>query len=497
LPCEVCGSTLIYYPDRFQCPKCQGFSILEGEEAVRLYGQQVDLARKGWHNFLSEFNRDSLMLDSARKLESYCRNILFSKYSAINLDSLFILAYIVQQASKYCNNRKGKIIDDLDLDKIITTAYKILKIENAYTRLKAGYSTILFKESLTEEKQDTNQMSKFEIVENERYNLMRLTFANHDIFPEELAEQKVSAIVKTIGNEERKYRDFTAKEFISACYDLIVVLYAGLLRSEFYSEVFDLRAYNDILEDPAQLMKLVWNFPIKDNDLTYCPLDLFITRAQTVLRLDKKKVRKYLLFSRNNNIFPLFLVVRLNKKDMVTISHRFAYFVYVILHASVTKSLFDAETERRSLQFEREIVRKEFEKYGYSYTKKPPIKTKTGYLEIDGIATKNGICYVIECKNWRFPAFIEEEREAQETIRKLKGVIEGKKYRRKKGVLVEEKMRSLIEKVNFVKYNMGQFNLDRDKFKEIKGIIVTEDPLPITKYADILIISLNQIATLK
>jgi hypothetical protein len=103
-----------------------------------------------------------------------------------------------------------------------------------------------------------------------------------------------------MGTENRKYRDFTASEFITACYDLIAALYAGLLRNEFYSETFDLRAYNDILTDPAQLMKFVRSFPIKDNDLAYCSLDVFVNKAQTVLELDKKKIKKYLLFNHNN-----------------------------------------------------------------------------------------------------------------------------------------------------------------------------------------------------
>ena len=219
-------------------------------------------------------------------------------------------------------------------------------------RLKSQYSSLLIEEG---KGTITPQTPQFKAVENERYSLMRLIFANHNILPSEQAEQKATEIAKTMNTENRKYRDYTASEFIGACYDLIAPLYAGLLRNEFYSETFDLRAYNDILTDPAQLMKLVWSFSIKDNDLTYCSTDVFVDKARIVLGLDKKKIKKYLLFSYNNNdIFPLFLVIRLNKRDTVAILHRFTYFIYAILHASVTKSLFDAQTEQRSLQFERD-----------------------------------------------------------------------------------------------------------------------------------------------
>ena len=66
--------------------------------------------------------------------------------------------------------------------------------------------------------------------------------------------------------------------------------------------------------------------------------------------------------------------------------------------------LFDAETEKRSKAFERERVKNEFERLGYTYLTNV-VDKRNSTLEIDGIALKNDRCYVVGCKGWRLTTF--------------------------------------------------------------------------------------------
>jgi hypothetical protein len=496
MPCKKCGKPLLFYHNEFKCARCLGFNVLEQDIAAAFYKTQIEFVRKKWQEYLSKFNKDSVMLGAARHREHYCRDILFSKYCTINLDRLFILTVVIQHAALYSNPKKGRIVDDASFQEVIDMGMKVLTIENAYTHVKASYSSIVVEEPFTQGKFTPDQFSKLKIVENERYNTVRETFAGIDVFTAQVAEEKAREILKNMKSEERKYRDFTAKEFVSSCYPLILSMYGGLLRSEYYSEAIDLRQFGNILTDPAELMKLVWRFTVND-DLTYASEDLFIEKAKETLKLSKKILKRNLLFgSGYDAVFPLFIVINFAGKKKVVISHRFAYFIYAILHATITKSLFDAETERLSLIFENNKVKSQFENCGYSYTNNQTVKSSSGQLEIDGIATKDGICYVVECKNWRFPPFVEEKTKAEQIVRDLEGIIDGKKFTTRNGVLQFERIKSLPEKVSFVNMNMNKFRLNEVEIKRISGLVVTPYPPPISIYKGVSIISFSQIVTL-
>jgi hypothetical protein len=496
MPCSICGRPLFFYPNQFNCAQCKGFNVLEQNEAAHLYEIQIEFVRKKWREYLSKFNKDSIILEAARYRERYCRNILFSRYSTINLDTLFVLTVVIQHAALFSNAKKGCILDDISFREVIDMGRKVSILENTYTYIKANYYSIVIKEPLTQGEFTPDQISKIKIVENERYNTVRETFAGIDVFPARVAEEKVAEILKNMKSEERKYRDFTAEEFISSCYPVILAMYGGLLRSKYYSEAFDLRQFGNIMEDPAELMKLVWKFPIKD-DLAYISKDVFIEKAKQTLKISKRVLKRNLLFgSAYEATFPLFIVISWGGKERIIISHRFAYFIYAILHASITKSLFDAETERLSSIFENNKVKSEFERCGYSYINNQIIKYTSGQMEIDGIAVKDRICYVIECKSWRFPPFVEEKTKAEQIVRDLEGIIEGKKFTTRNGVLQYERIRSLPEKVSFVSMNRHRFRPDDVEIKEVSGLIITHHPPPISTYKGVRIISLSQIGAL-
>jgi hypothetical protein len=206
-----------------------------------------------------------------------------------------------------------------------------------------------------------------------------------------------------------------------------------------------------------------------------------------------------LLFDENNHsIFPIFIRFKSEALGVVVfISHRFSYFIFTLLHIMVKKQLFDAETEKRSIEFEKKIARDEFEKLGYNYIASVADKRKVS-LEIDGLAIKDERCYVIECKSWRLRPLLESCRWREQTIRDLKGIIEGKKYTFDENTKTKKitKKPSIIEKISFVKNNLDRWNLT-NKVTQVIGLILLADFSPVSELDGIKIISINQIALLK
>ena len=81
----------------------------------------------------------------------------------------------------------------------------------------------------------------------------------------------------------------------------------------------------------------------------------------------------------------------------------------MFLHAFTHKKIFDGITETKSKEFEKETVKNNFEKIGYQYIPNITDKRKST-LEIDGLAIKDNICYIVECKGWKLRPLIDDSK---------------------------------------------------------------------------------------
>ena len=99
---------------------------------------------------------------------------------------------------------------------------------------------------------------------------------------------------------------------------------------------------------------------------------------------------------------------------------------------------------------------------------------KNHTLEIDGIATKNKKCYIIECKNPRLPPLVESSEARQIMARDLRGIIDGLKRTTKKGRRIVKKIPSLSDKVEFVKNNFKSIGLPKN-LNSFEGVVITAD----------------------
>jgi hypothetical protein len=251
-----------------------------------------------------------------------------------------------------------------------------------------------FDEKLFDPKKD---YENFRILENEKYySIIRGIFASHGLLSAEEAERKFRELETEVdASAEKQQTDkYAAEDFISTNYDMICAIYAGLLRNSLHAQMFDVGIYIELFNEPSKLIEFVNTFKFcGDNIQTLCPINEFKIRAQQFFGADNNKIMKLLLFDENNySTFPLFITFKNDTLgDCVFISHRFSYFIFTLLHVLMKKQLFDAETERRSIEFEKKIARQEFEKLGYTYITNVTDKRKVG-LEIDGLAIKDGRC---------------------------------------------------------------------------------------------------------
>jgi hypothetical protein len=502
MPCKTCGHSLLVYDNEYICPKCKQLALLDSITAITVSRKIVDHLSTVFDDELTKYNTQILLGNLAAHREYYSRQY-FLEYRTLDLGKLFAYTFLLKRACRF-RNTAGKIpTTKEDISTLVDTVEKLIDMEVEHLKLKSGYNTMLYLEKFDENKLRVDQLlNNFRIVENEKYLIVRKTFANHDIFTDKEAEGRLEQYKNeghsNIGDQQQS-KTFTPEQFVSTNYGILNSMYVGLLRNQVHSETFDLRSYAEIFDDPGRLMEFVNTFRFEGgNTHTTSPTEVFILRAQTFFKISREKVNKILLFDEDNSsIFPLF--VRFKSQtlgDVVIISHRFSYFIYTILHAILRRDLFGAETEKRSKTFEKERVKNEFERLDYTYLTNVVDKRKST-LEIDGIALKNDRCYVVECKGWRLPHLVDELDKKNQTIRDLIGIIKGEKYSiSRNGRMTMKKVRSLLDKMQFVNDNLSLRDLKRSQIKTVDGLIVLIDYSPIPEYEGIKIISVDQISGL-
>lgn len=323
-------------------------------------------------------------------------------------------------------------------------------------------------------------------------------------FPEKIAKQKIAEFKQAEPNssENIEYPLLTPQEFIKKHYDILNQIFVIFNRNRLSAECFDLEYLEEILSEPRDLLEFVSStFQLYEDDtLTFCPTRKFIKQASDFFKISEDKVKKILVFDVNNkSIFPLFVRFRNQKLgDTVCITKDFSRFIYTILHAIITKDLFDEETVELSKDFENEKVKTKFEDSGYCYIKDVKDKKKAS-LQIDGLALGKNKCYIVECKGWRFPRLIDELETKEHIIRDLHGIVLGKEYSNKDGKRIYKPKPSIIRKVEYVKENISNLGIMYDfnsDIKDFEGVIITIDYPPISEFNGIKMISINQISDL-
>ncbi len=498
MPCSKCNHSLVYYEKDPLCPKCESLAILDSVTATMIADRRIKHLEKLLMDYLITLDKQSLIAQVTWRREQISREF-FKKYSTLDLGEFLSDTLLLKRAVLFGKKEGQKIIENEDDAKKLLEFYRdAVGAETDHLQIELGYANMMYTKKFDADDLTDDQIKdNFHIVQNERYIDLIKSYENYNLFTPEEGSKKIQKFQKEFDElmkEKPKTREFTSQEFIKTQYDTICSLYIGLLRNRLFAAAFDLREYSKILSEPHQLSEFVNTFTYGESGISACPTNEFLIKAKNHFKKKILLLKKILLFEEENpDAFPLFIRVKNDVFDSVLISHGFTAFMYILLHAIITKDLFDAETQRRAYIFEK-LVKDEFKKLGFNYLPNQTDNKKKSTLEIDGIALKNKVCYVIECKKHLFPPLVEETQRRSQMVRDLKGIVDGKKYTTRNEKISVKEITSLPTKIKFVTNNLERFKLNRET--KINGLIVTMDYPFINEYKSIKILSLNQISFL-
>jgi len=490
--CSKCGSKLLLWGG-FKCPKCEDYALLNLEDAKLVSKKRVEYINQLWEAEIKKFVKDSILAHFTWQREKICRKFI-ATYSVLDLGKIFATTLFLKRVMKIEQNQDAKILDDETKAEKFVEMYKdIITVETDDNLLKNDLANIL-----ATKKHDLKTISGKESYEdfvflyNEDYDKLMKSYENYNLLTPEMGERKVAehkAEAERLLREDPTKVEYTVEEFITKFYDIICTLYIGLLRNRIFMEAFDLRPYEKLMKSPRDLMSLVNQYEAGEGAISGGPTNEFLMKANKLFNGSLDEIKKALVFEEENpDIFPLFVRTLKSKQDYILISHRFSFLIYVFLHAVITKELFEKEQAKKGKEFEKQ-VQDVFEKNGYAYI--PNVENK--YLEIDGIAIKNSKCFVIEIKKYRLPTLVEESNRRKNTVRDLKGIVDGKKYSAKDGELVEKKIPPLLEKIEFVKENIKKLGLTKFNIGSVDGVIVTIDYPWISEYKGVRMFAFNEV----
>lgn len=500
MPCSKCGRSLIQFYNETRCLNCDDLAHLDPISAITVWEQRFGYFEDLYNHELAKWDVDYLLANVLALRENSARKFI-KEYGPMELGKYATYTILLDRIMRY-SIYGGKLPTEAHITKLTSYFEHLFRIEDELLKLKSCYAEVLYLKSFNINNLSIPQnIENFIFVENDRYDFLRKTFAIYDIYSEQDAEQimmKYKAEDERSSHGSLEYKHFEPSEFIVTNFRILNGMYSLFLRNRSHAEVFGrLREYGRLMKNPNKLMEFVWQFRlINENVQTFCPTNNFIRRGTTFFNESEEKVKDVLIFEKyNKSIFPLF--VRFDVKGLgnaVFISHRFSFLIHTFLHGILSEDLFNAETAKRSLEFERNQVKEIFEKNNFQYI--PNITDKKDpSLEIDGIAVKQSKCYVVECKGWRLGKFVDEKQNRDQIIRDLKGIVIGEKYTTKNQSLMIEKKPSLKKKVDYIKNNQQKFIYNNSPL-EIVGLIVTIGYPPIREFNGIKMISLEEIENL-
>ena len=465
MPCVKCGKMMIEV-DELICPYCEGLFIQDYKSALDVSRRRLKLLSEAWNNMTSGMNKQEILIHVFRSRETICRNLVDKEY-IIDIVDFLAKNILLQKTMKTKNTMtisppktfNHEIIDNYDL---------VIIEKRRYHQLKSGLAKMLYNK-----KYDPNNMTMFDFLENfhvyptEEYTMLAKSYAKFDIISERGNEEKI--VKYQMENERMKrhpivHHKHSTIEVVTKSYDLICSLYIGLLQDSIFLDGFDLRPYNKIITEPSQLREFVWSFKGRE----YCTVDEFLNNARAIFKKDVNVLKKVLLFEESNpNIFPCFMKITHGTNEYVFIADELTKIAYYLLHAIITKELFDNETANRGKKFEQN-TRKLFKNYNFMCWN-PDINK----LEIDCVAIKDSYCFIIEAKAKLLPTLGLEPNMKYRTIRDVKGIIDGVEFRMKGDQLTTERMPSLLKKIDYVKNNYQRFGIQDPQNIKFGGIVVS------------------------
>jgi hypothetical protein len=499
--CNLCQSIRIFFNDELTCPKCNHIPIIDKETSIKIAKQRIKYIRQLWEKEITKIHRDSLIYHLVNQIETTATKF-FMNPPILDINKIFSNMLFIKQVMETGNKTGAIKIDHLQKAQNLIELFDGTKqVELDIALIDSENAVYVMNEDVDMGNiSDEESLKKFTLVITEDYQKFLQNYEDHNLTSPERIEDRIrpyaEEYTRIFQNRNSSPRNLTRVEFIEINYDVICTLYLAFLRNEVYSKVFEIRKLKDITTDPSRITDFAAKFPIIKGILNGPNYSEFMDKAVQHFRKSKYIIQKSLIFNENNqNIFPLFVRVEIENKDMVLVPHSFTLVMYIFLHAILRYDDFNAETKKRGREFEPK-TQKQFETLGYTYY--PNIKQIEQHqekLEIDGIAVKGDTAFVIECKNPRLPPEFESYKAKQIMIEDLKGIVDGIKRKNKNGKIIIKNVPSLPEKIAYVKTNLIILGIQQVSKHKIFGLIITGNVPILSDYKGIKILKLSSISS--
>lgn len=464
LPCEKCGKMRIDMGE-LVCPYCNKFTILNDNIAQEIANKRLEIIKKIWKNRIMDVDKTELLIHVFEKREHETFKFFDSLYS-MDLVGMLAMCQLLQEIMKMKNMNETGLKEPVQ-SKILDIYGHVIDEKRHCHHIKSDLEKMLYykkyqRDCMTEQE----LLEGFGLFYTEEYAMLEKNYKKYNI----VTEGKDGGLVKRYREEIEEIKkhpinleSYTPEERVKEAYDIICSLYIGLLQDDVFRDSFNLERYKEIITDPNQFGEFVRStFDGKKE----CSEAKFLRNACNIFGKDSEMLKKLLLFEESNpDVFPCFMKITIDSKNIVLIDHNLCTIIYFILHAIIVKKAFDEETAKRGKEFENKPGEL-FKKYGFKYFKNKGIKNK---MEIDGIAVDDNYCFIIEVKGKMIPILFMDQKTREKLIRDGKGVVDGYEYTGK----VKREKPSLIKKIEYVKQNCKKFEIpDRNKVK-FQGIVVS------------------------
>lgn len=495
--CTKCGTKLILDKyDKIKCPNCLGIKFLPKEEALYVLKKQFDWFNNGFTQVLNIYEKRRLIvwiLGEREKISSK----FFTDSPRVPLNDFLSMNVLIKRIMLNHDGKGKELADEKNTPQLIDTFSGFIKIAERCNLVMGDFGHIIAKKSLNPDEIDYKTlMSNYTFIINEDWLPIMNTFREHLIMGEEESDKQLKKFeeeYKMAKGRKDEPLKLNPAETIERLYPTLLGFFCALNKNAIFKEVFDFNYLKESNIPPDTFLSIIKDFPLQYGIINSIkPREFRKYLKKKFKGYDSNMIYNKLVYSEDNkDIFPLF--VKLDGHLLVSIC--FSRLVGLFYYPFYYRELFLKETQKISDLFEKVEVPKKLEEIGFR-VKKNITDRKKSTLQIDTLAWKNGVVYVIETKIWDLKPLFEHKLTHLNRERDLKGIVDGKKYTTKDSKLTIKEIPSLISKIDYVRDNIENLCSNHENIKEINGLIITKSHPPISTYKNIKIIAFNEIQNL-
>ncbi|MFC2142949.1 hypothetical protein ACFLQN_00960 [Candidatus Aenigmatarchaeota archaeon] len=500
MPCKKCKLPLYILDDQEVCVKCENINFLPKEEAELISDFKVRKINLLFSRYISRINKYKLIVHLMGYREKIASDF-FQVIPKIDIYNMLASNILIKRVMKD-GNPEGSQDLGIPVEKFVETFSNLIKIAEENVYISEGIATYKFDRHVPFVNLASSDISKnYKIIYREEWKYIVKSYETELIMNKGSAKKylrKHKAEYDKALKTKPTVIKYSKENFIEMAFPAINTLNASFQKNVIFSKIFNF----DYLKKSGlaldHIMDILGFFPLTGNSklAIVSEIDDFYKRV-SMSGIDLEKVKNNLLMGdENHNIFPYFVKVCVDDKEMVIITPNFYRILFIFLHAIIHKDILNNIRSKKGKLFENHAVKKEFEENGFEYIPNIQDNPKKPSLEIDGVAYNDDVVYVCEVKNWKIKPFFEQLRVHNHILRDLKGVVEGKEYTTKDGVLIAKKRPSLLKKIEYIKNNMKKHEI-KCKDQRIEGLVITSlNPL-MKDYKDVKFISIDEIKNLQ